>query len=202
MDYPEKCDLKVDGLRQQVEAAENELHRLRLQLHQAELAAKTKRPEQHTEEGLSSDSEYRSLQKGTDQLDLAPDLQNFNSSRWPLAADEYKRYGRQLIMPEIGLAGQLSLRNARILIIGLGGLGCPAAAYLAGAGVGTLGLIDGDTVELSNLHRQIAHSTDRTGMLKVDSASEYLRSYVANATQQRPFVLIVFFLTDLILVPL
>ena len=65
-----------------------------------------------------------------------------------------------------------------MLIVGVGGLGCPAAAYLAGAGVGIVGLADGDTVEVSNLHRQILHTTDRVGMLKVDSAIEYLRQYV------------------------
>ena len=62
-----------------------------------------------------------------------------------------------------------------MLIVGAGGLGCPASAYLAGSGVGVLGLVDGDEVEVSNLHRQIAHSTDRVGMSKVDSAIAYLR---------------------------
>lgn len=113
-------------------------------------------------------------------------------SRWPLAADEYKRYGRQLIMPEIGLHGQLRLKNSKVLIVGIGGLGCPAAAYLAGAGVGTLGLVDGDTVEISNLHRQIAHGTQRVGMSKVDSACEYLRSYDNSASLPVTFHLIVF----------
>ncbi|KAI8933726.1 hypothetical protein NX059_009442 [Plenodomus lindquistii] len=101
-------------------------------------------------------------------------------SRWPLEANEYKRYGRQLIMPEIGLQGQLKLRNARVLIVGVGGLGCPAAAYLVGAGVGTVGLVDGDTVEESNLHRQILHSTARVGMSKVDSAMVNLSSLNPN----------------------
>lgn len=74
------------------------------------------------------------------------------------------------------LAGQLCLKNASVLIIGLGGLGCPAAAYLVGAGVGTVGLVDGDVVEESNLHRQILHSTARVGMTKVDSARVALNS--------------------------
>ena len=76
------------------------------------------------------------------------------------------------------IIGQLKLRNAKVLIVGMGGLGCPAAAYLAGAGVGTLGLIDGDVVEESNLHRQILHSTARVGMTKVQSAMIALNSLV------------------------
>lgn len=100
------------------------------------------------------------------------------NSRWPLSGEEYKRYGRQMIMPEIGLHGQVRLKAARVLIVGVGGLGCPAAAYLAGAGVGTLGLIDGDVVEVSNLHRQVAHGASRVGLSKVESAYAYLSEYV------------------------
>jgi adenylyltransferase/sulfurtransferase len=73
---------------------------------------------------------------------------------------------------------QLKLKNAKVLVIGAGGLGCPAAAYLAGSGVGTLGLVDGDSVEVSNLHRQVAHSTSRVGMSKVESAIAYLKEFV------------------------
>ena len=98
--------------------------------------------------------------------------------RLPLPLDDYKRYGRQMIMPEIGLPGQLRLKDARVLVIGLGGLGCPAAMYLAGAGVGTMGLMDGDSVELSNLHRQLLHTTDRIGMNKASSAAIGLQAYV------------------------
>ena len=96
-----------------------------------------------------------------------------------LALEDYKRYGRQMIIPEIGLPGQLRLKNARVLVIGLGGLGCPASMYLAGAGVGTMGLMDGDTVELSNLHRQLLHTTDRVGMNKATSATIGLQAYVS-----------------------
>lgn len=100
--------------------------------------------------------------------------------RWPLEKQEYRRYGRQLIMPEVGLQGQLRLRSSAVLIVGAGGLGCPAAAYIAGAGVGTLGIVDGDTVEESNLHRQILHSTSKVGMSKVESALNNLKSLNPN----------------------
>lgn len=70
------------------------------------------------------------------------------------------------------------MRDARVLIVGVGGLGCPAAAYLVGAGIGTVGLVDGDVVEESNLHRQILHSTARIGMTKVESAMVALKSCV------------------------
>lgn len=80
------------------------------------------------------------------------------------------RYARQTRLPEIGLAGQRKLAAARVLIVGAGGLGSPAALYLAGAGVGTLGLVDADTVELSNLHRQVVHAQGRIGELKTESA--------------------------------
>jgi len=76
----------------------------------------------------------------------------------------------------------MSLKRSRVLIVGAGGLGCPAAAYIAGAGVGTLGIIDHDTVENSNLHRQIIHSTSRVGTPKVVSAITYLREYVPRGT--------------------
>lgn len=72
----------------------------------------------------------------------------------------------------------MKLRHAAVLIVGVGGLGCPAAMYLAGAGVGKLGLVDGDTVEVSNLHRQVLHRTGTVGKSKVDSAIESLSEYV------------------------
>jgi molybdopterin/thiamine biosynthesis adenylyltransferase/rhodanese-related sulfurtransferase len=82
----------------------------------------------------------------------------------------FERYRRQLVLREVGELGQLKLRQAKVLLVGLGGLGSPAALYLAAAGVGTLGLCDADRVELSNLHRQILHSTAQLGELKVKSA--------------------------------
>lgn len=86
--------------------------------------------------------------------------------------DQLQRYSRHIILPEVGGKGQKKLLNARVFIIGAGGLGCPVGYYLAAAGVGTLGIIDNDRVEMSNLQRQIAHSTNRLGMLKVESAKE------------------------------
>ena len=76
------------------------------------------------------------------------------------------------------VTGQLCLKNRSVLIVGVGGLGCPAANYLAGAGVGKIGLVDGDIVELSNLHRQILHSTKTIGHSKVGSARDSLKEYV------------------------
>ncbi|MEX2487975.1 MAG: molybdopterin-synthase adenylyltransferase MoeB [Pseudomonadales bacterium] len=88
--------------------------------------------------------------------------------------EELLRYARQLMMPEIEVAGQEKLLAARVLIVGMGGLGCPAAMYLAAAGVGHLVIADYDTVELSNLQRQIAHGTGDIDRLKVDSAKDTL----------------------------
>jgi adenylyltransferase/sulfurtransferase len=88
----------------------------------------------------------------------------------PLAADELQRYHRHLILPEVGAAGQRRLKSARVLLIGAGGLGSPAALYLAAAGVGQLGIVDADDVELSNLQRQVLHDTESVGTPKVDSA--------------------------------
>ena len=87
-----------------------------------------------------------------------------------LTAEQRERYSRHLLVPEIGLEGQMKLLDARVLLLGAGGLGSPAALYLAAAGVGTLGIVDDDIVDLSNLQRQVAHSSERVGMPKVDSA--------------------------------
>jgi len=88
---------------------------------------------------------------------------------------QIQRYARHIILPEIGGIGQEKLLNARVLVIGAGGLGSPLLLYLAAAGVGTLGVIDDDHVDLSNLQRQILHQTDSVGRAKVDSAADRLR---------------------------
>jgi molybdopterin/thiamine biosynthesis adenylyltransferase/rhodanese-related sulfurtransferase/molybdopterin converting factor small subunit len=87
-----------------------------------------------------------------------------------LSDAERRRYSRHLMIPEVGEAGQVKLLQAKVLLVGAGGLGCPAALYLAAAGVGTLGVIDSDVVDESNLQRQVLHSTERVGMPKVESA--------------------------------
>jgi molybdopterin/thiamine biosynthesis adenylyltransferase/rhodanese-related sulfurtransferase/molybdopterin converting factor small subunit len=90
--------------------------------------------------------------------------------------DEYKRYSRHIIMPEVGLEGQQKLKAGRVLCIGAGGLGSPAALYLAAAGVGTIGIVDFDVVDFSNLQRQIIHGTPDVGRSKLQSARERLTS--------------------------
>src|SRR5215472_7713385 len=91
-----------------------------------------------------------------------------------LTNEEVLRYSRHLIMPEVGMVGQQKLKAARVLCIGAGGLGSPLALYLAAAGVGTIGLVDFDVVDSTNLQRQIIHTTDDVGRPKLDSAAEKL----------------------------
>jgi adenylyltransferase/sulfurtransferase len=90
--------------------------------------------------------------------------------------EQLRRYSRHIILPEVGGEGQEKLLSSKILVVGMGGLGSPAGLYLAAAGVGTLGLVDFDEVELSNLQRQIIHTTEDLGKRKVQSAKEALRA--------------------------
>ena len=91
-----------------------------------------------------------------------------------LTNDEIERYSRHLILPEVGVKGQEKLRDAKVLLIGAGGLGSPLAVYLAASGVGTIGIVDFDVVDVSNLQRQIIHSTNDIGRPKLDSAEAYI----------------------------
>ena len=97
-----------------------------------------------------------------------------------LSNEEMARYSRHLILPEVGLEGQKKLKAARVLCIGAGGLGAPLTMYLAAAGVGTIGIVDFDVVEASNLHRQVIHGTSDIGRLKLDSAEDSLKAINPN----------------------
>lgn len=92
-----------------------------------------------------------------------------------LDTSEYLRYGRQMLVPEFGFPAQLLLKKSHVLVIGAGGLGCPAIPYLAGSGIGYLSIVDGDIVEESNLHRQVIHSTETVGMPKAKSAKRFVQ---------------------------
>ncbi len=92
------------------------------------------------------------------------------------SAEQRERYSRHLLVPEVGIEGQQKLLDARVLLLGAGGLGSPTALYLAAAGVGTLGIVDDDVVDLSNLQRQVIHTTERIGTPKVDSAAETIKA--------------------------
>jgi sulfur-carrier protein adenylyltransferase/sulfurtransferase len=113
-------------------------------------------------------------QCGAEIAPLAGSLQFGMSALPPLAPDELLRYSRHLILPNVGMEGQRKLKASRVLIIGAGGLGSPVALYLAAAGVGTLGIVDFDAVDASNLHRQLLHGTNDVGRPKIDSARERL----------------------------
>jgi molybdopterin/thiamine biosynthesis adenylyltransferase/rhodanese-related sulfurtransferase len=115
-------------------------------------------------------------------LSLAGGFSQWKSSGLPyeeprlLNADQLKRYSRHLLVPEVGEQGQLKLLDSRVLLVGGGGLGAPAALYLAAAGVGTIGIIDADVVEASNLQRQVIHTTKRIGQYKAESSREAIEA--------------------------
>ena len=96
--------------------------------------------------------------------------------------EQLERYSRHIILKEIGVKGQKKLLNSKVLIIGAGGLGAPAALYLAAAGVGTIGIVDADVVDLSNLQRQVIHTTNDVGKKKVESAAETMRAINPDVT--------------------
>ncbi len=102
-----------------------------------------------------------------------------------LTAEQRERYSRHLLLPEVGIEGQQKLLDAKVLLLGAGGLGSPAALYLAAAGVGTIGIVDNDEVDLSNLQRQVIHSSDRIGVPKVDSAEETIKALNPDVNVQK-----------------
>ena len=102
-----------------------------------------------------------------------------------LTAEQRDRYSRHLLLPEVGVEGQQKLLDAKVLLLGAGGLGSPAALYLAAAGIGTLGIVDDDTVDLSNLQRQVIHSSDRVGVSKVESAEQTINALNPDVNVQK-----------------
>ncbi|MEP6797033.1 MAG: molybdopterin-synthase adenylyltransferase MoeB, partial [Lapillicoccus sp.] len=103
----------------------------------------------------------------------------------PLSRAEVARYSRHILLPDVGMAGQERLAGARVLVVGAGGLGSPALLYLAAAGVGTLGIVDADVVETSNLQRQVVHSDADVGRLKTESAAETVAAVNPHVTVVR-----------------
>src|SRR5690348_368756 len=138
-----------------------------------------------------NDEDIRYLKKdatpvaATDTLSIVPSIAGGSAGVAPpplasLSNDEIMRYSRHLIMPEVGMEGQLRLKNASVLLVGTGGLGAPLGMYLAAAGVGRMGLVDFDVVDFTNLHRQIIHGTKDVGRKKLDSAAETMRDINPN----------------------
>ena len=106
---------------------------------------------------------------------LRKQLEGKHADELPMSLQEYQRYGRQMIVEGTdSLMGQLKLKNAKVLVVGAGGLGSPCLPYLAGAGIGQIGIVDNDDVEASNLHRQVLHDTTKIGVLKCESAKQVL----------------------------
>jgi molybdopterin/thiamine biosynthesis adenylyltransferase/rhodanese-related sulfurtransferase len=125
---------------------------------------------------LESDLGYEHVRSMTGGITLWKDRGYEVEVPRALSAEQRERYSRHLLIPEIGADGQQKLLDAKVLLLGAGGLGSPTALYLAAAGVGTLGIVDDDVVDLSNLQRQVIHDTARIGVPKVDSAEESIRA--------------------------
>ncbi|KAI8346211.1 adenylyltransferase [Mortierella sp. GBAus27b] len=152
MSVPQEESLKdrVRRLEQEKEALEQQISALRLEKAQA----------------------FRTTSAAEPQAEDPPEPLRKEAK---LTNPEIARYGRQLILPGFGIQGQIELRNSSILIVGAGGLGAPCALYLGGSGVGRLGIVDHDTVDISNLHRQVIHNEARQGMSKAESAALSVR---------------------------
>jgi sulfur-carrier protein adenylyltransferase/sulfurtransferase len=125
---------------------------------------------------LSEDLGYTNVESMTGGITLWKDRGYEVEVPRTLTAEQRERYSRHLLLPEVGADGQQKLLDAKVLLLGAGGLGSPTALYLAAAGVGTLGIVDNDSVDLSNLQRQVIHTTDRIGVPKVDSAEESIKA--------------------------
>ena len=134
---------------------------------------------------LIDDLGYTNVESMTGGITLWKDRGYAVDTPRTLSAEQRDRYSRHLLLPEVGVEGQQKLLDAKVLLLGAGGLGSPAALYLAAAGIGTLGIVDDDTVDVSNLQRQVIHTTDRVGTLKVESAQETIRALNPDVNVQK-----------------
>jgi molybdopterin/thiamine biosynthesis adenylyltransferase/rhodanese-related sulfurtransferase/molybdopterin converting factor small subunit len=143
-----------------------------------------------------NDEDIRYLKKdatpvgGTDTLSIVPSIAGGSTSIaeppvTTLSKDEILRYSRHLIMPEVGMDGQIKLKNAKVLLVGAGGLGAPLGLYLAAAGVGRIGIVDFDVVDFTNLQRQVIHGTKDVGRKKLDSAHDSMKDINPNVQIDR-----------------
>ncbi len=145
-----------------------------------------------------NDEDIRYLEKDAtkvsdgDTLSIVPSIAGGTAEAPPasLSKEEIQRYSRHLIMPEVGMEGQIKLKNASVLLVGTGGLGAPLGMYLAAAGVGRIGLVDYDVVDASNLHRQVIHGTKDVGRKKLDSAEDSINDINPNVRVDRYDVLL------------
>src|SRR5436305_6724850 len=131
---------------------------------------------------LSEDLGYEHVRSMTGGITLWKDRGYEVEIPRALSAEQRDRYSRHLLIPEIGTEGQQKLLDAKVLLLGAGGLGSPTALYLAAAGVGTLGIVDNDEVDLSNLQRQVIHNSERIGTPKVDSAEQSIHALNPDVT--------------------
>jgi adenylyltransferase/sulfurtransferase len=142
-----------------------------------------------------NDEDIRYLKKNdtavapADTLSIVPSIAGGSTVAEPpvttLSKDEILRYSRHLIMPEVGMEGQIKLKNAKVLLVGAGGLGAPLGLYLAAAGVGRIGIVDFDVVDFTNLQRQVIHGTKDVGRKKLDSAAESMKDINPNVQIDR-----------------
>jgi len=134
---------------------------------------------------LIEDLGYENVESMTGGITLWKDRGYDVDQPRTLSAEQRERYSRHLLLPEVGIEGQQKLLDAKVLLLGAGGLGSPTALYLAAAGVGTLGIVDDDVVDLSNLQRQVIHSSERVGVAKVESAEQTIKALNPDVNVQK-----------------